>query len=423
MPDNINIPPPGASLAMQGHVRWWVIDKDDKVVKEGPGWQPNIILNDGMNTIGGSFGGPRHICDCFLYAQASIGAAATSINGGGDTIQQAGQIVTRASGSFDFVAQGLITGDSVKFGTGGADVMVVSVDSTTQLTVNVSQTVAPTTFQVFKTSQTSAAFNAGGEERTNTYISGPGLCGSTLSGSTFSHIRTFDFAVRASPKTYTELGMGWSPTPSAPNTTFARMLVSGGSVLVNIGERLRVAYRLSVYVSSTGGVAKSMGVVGWPISPATDTTGTEKLQLPGISTVDLFGATAINSNPISPAVADAATCNEPAGTSVAFLSTSSTAPTAFNNDAPARGSIAAITMPIVPSYATNTFYIIKQAIFTPGIGTSTGIRSIGIGTNVNSRVPSGPSTGYVFVLTLAQTKTAGNTLTLNFRYSWSRVLA
>jgi len=417
---------PITSLAMRGFMRWWVVDRHGEILRGAPDWQPNMILNDGMNTIGGSFGGPRLITDCFTHAQASTGAAATSINGGGDTLQQAGQTVTMVSGTFDFVAQGIAVGDSIKFGAGGVDVMVTVVNGVSTLTVNIAQTVAATTFQFYKTSQNSSSFNTAQEERTNTYLTGSPFCGTVIAAPLITHTRTYDFPIRTGgSKNYTEIGMCWNAIPGTANTSFARMLINGGSVTVNNGERLRVAYALALYMGSTGGVAKSMGVFGWPISPATDTTGTERLQLPGVSTISSSNG-ALSNSAIAPATIDAFYCNEPAGVvtgnSVAFLSTNSTAPSTFNTDPTVRATLATAVMSTSPAYVVNSFYMIKQATFSAGVGTSTGIRSIGIGTTQSAR-DAGTNTGYVFVFTQAQTKNAGNQLVLNFRYNWSRILA
>jgi hypothetical protein len=89
---------------------------------------------------------------------------------------------------------------------------------------------------------------------------------------------------------YTELG--WSYSSSPGNNLFSRTLISGGTVSLVSGQSLRVVYELSITVSPSTETTEALSISGWPVSPATNTNVTWKIQGSGtFSKVDVYGKT------------------------------------------------------------------------------------------------------------------------------------
>ena len=125
-------------------------------------------------------------------------------------------------------------------------------------------------------------------KRTGTYLTGAGNCDTIIVGQVVTLRRTFDFTAEAAPVNYTELG--WSGSASAGANLFSRCLISGGTVSVLAGQQLRVVYDLQVTVGPVGVQTSSLTVSGWPVSPATGTSGSWRVYKPAISTVTTSGA-------------------------------------------------------------------------------------------------------------------------------------
>lgn len=113
-------------------------------------------------------------------------------------------------------------------------------------------------------------------KRTTTYYTASGGCGYSDTGATRKLWRTFDFPIESAGVNYTELG--WSYSDSAGSNLFSRALISGGTVSLTAGQSLRVVYELSITVAPASTTTENLSISGWPVSPATGTEVTWKIQ-------------------------------------------------------------------------------------------------------------------------------------------------
>lgn len=97
--------------------------------------------------------------------------------------------------------------------------------------------------------------------RTNTYLTGSGNCGTSWVGQVGTMRRTFDFAIEKTNQVYTELG--WSYTATKAGNLFSKTLISGGSVTVLAEQQLRVVYDVSITCAPTGVQTANLTVAGW----------------------------------------------------------------------------------------------------------------------------------------------------------------
>lgn len=113
-------------------------------------------------------------------------------------------------------------------------------------------------------------------KRTTTYYTASGGCGYSDTGATRKLWRTFDFPTESAGANYSELG--WSYSDSAGANLFSRALISGGTVSLTAGQSLRVVYELSITVAPASTTTENLSISGWPVSPATSTEVTWKIQ-------------------------------------------------------------------------------------------------------------------------------------------------
>ena len=97
--------------------------------------------------------------------------------------------------------------------------------------------------------------------RTNTYLTGSGNCGTSWVGQVGTMRRTFDFVPETTNQVYTELG--WSYTATKAGNLFSKTLISGGSVTVLAEQQLRVVYDVSITCAPTGVQTANLTVAGW----------------------------------------------------------------------------------------------------------------------------------------------------------------
>ena len=125
-------------------------------------------------------------------------------------------------------------------------------------------------------------------KRTTTYYTQSGGCGYSDTGATRKLWRTFDFSIESAGANYSELG--WSYSNSAGANLFSRALISGGTVSLTAGQSLRVVYELSITVAPDSTTTENLSISGWPVSPATDTEVTWKIQgAQTFSQIDSYG--------------------------------------------------------------------------------------------------------------------------------------
>jgi hypothetical protein len=304
-------------------------------------------------------------------------------------------------------------GDVIKWDS-GPQANVVSVTNANAIVVDVSQTVAAGTFVIWKTSQTGLQTEV---QRSNTYLTGTGNCGSSWASNVLSMKRTIDFATETGGgHTYTEVGV--SPTTTANTSTFCRILL-GSAITVAAGQRLRLIYQLNLTIGPSTANAKTAAISGWPVSPATDTTGNEQIQNNGtISTVVTAGYTDTSGGlGLEP-------CDT--GSSGIWISNSSNALAAFGaqNDRSAGYYNNLSTSITKAAYTSGNYYCDKTTVFDVTQANSTTLRSMGIGGYVASMgtLPNSLQ-ALTFLFNQNQSKTNTQTLSLTFRFAWSRTLA
>lgn len=89
-------------------------------------------------------------------------------------------------------------------------------------------------------------------KRTESYLTGSGNCGTTYPSTGVRVFRrTYDFSIETVSQNYTELGFSY--TSSSGNNLCSRLLISGGTVTVTIGQSLRVVYDLTFTVNASTG--------------------------------------------------------------------------------------------------------------------------------------------------------------------------
>ncbi|MHC4332509.1 MAG: hypothetical protein ACYSUV_02015 [Planctomycetota bacterium] len=376
-------------------------------------------MNNGMNKIASAL-----ICDCFTYAIAGIGTTTgDEVSSDYSTTATAtvGGAVTLSGGTFTFdvVAPGDI-GNIIKWESTGFEGRITAIADSTHCTITPNPSVGQSgNFVMYRTN-----WNILDNEvlRTNSYLATSPYCSTGLFGNTLVHQRTWDFPEEVGTVNYTEMGVGWTGTlndVSDPlgGSVFARFLLHSVTA-VNAGEQLRLMYQLRIVLSPTTDFGKSATISGWPLAPATDTQGDEKIQYLGMSSVATSGATQVY---------DAGQySNEPSQTTNVgiWVSTNSTANAAFGAtvDRYTAAAVSTSGQATSPTYSLNSYTKVKQYTFTAGEGNSTVLRSMGVGYNVPSTQAAKVNT-LSFVFDQSQTKAVTNTLNLQFFYTWARVLS
>lgn len=418
----------------KGRFRCVVLDAATKEVVRDHGWQDNLILDQGLNQVA-----VRAWCDNFLVACIGTNNEPTVDDGGVSTASQSGFTVTIDSGSFTFTAGGLDVGDEdkcIKFFT-GEEAKITAYISPTQVTVDRSQTVASTTFKLYRANQTALYTEI---QRTNNFVPGAGNCQTTRASNVLTHRRTWDFPTEAGPVTYRELGVSYNGV--APGNLFSRVVLTSPVSLI-AGQILRVSYELVLTVTPLSPVSvPDPNIGGWPIAPSVSDGGVFAWQMLGLSAVSSTGP--------SMAYDNAGYCNEPfAGTFTSisaptgndmspftstfsvegarlFLSNSANAPAAFASSVNRNGDRATIGVTL-GSYTAGSFTRTKGATYGLGAANRVDWRAMGIGahdTASDATVDHKTTrySGIVFVFDEFQTKLSTHTLNLTFKYSWGRTL-
>jgi hypothetical protein len=300
-----------------------VVDKG-RVVHER-GWQPNLILDQGMDNVA-----TLAFCNLFLVCVAGTGNTPTEDDSGATTATTSGTTCTSSAG---FFAPGDV-GKLLRFDT-GQKATITAYTSATQVTLSATLGVgAGTAFTLYRVTQTGLATES---MRTSTYLTTSGACFNSRSGSTITSQRTYDFnpfSIAATANTGTDLitatnhGLaandavvlsgGTAPSPLVLGTTYyardiagndfklsatpggaaidlttagsgfsvqlprnfaevgfsnsatvannlnMRALFAGGAVTVLAGQQLRIIYQFQVTLSPTTPQAKTFNITGWP---------------------------------------------------------------------------------------------------------------------------------------------------------------
>lgn len=390
----------------RGYVQCFVVDAaTGSVVRECPR-QSNLILNAGMEQVAA-----QPWASLFQYCAAGTGITPTSDSGGATTASQAGNVVVLSGGLFTFTDTATDSGKVIKWAT-NEEAQIVSITNPTTAVVNSFASVGAAQFVVYRTNQTQLGTEL---KRTNTYLTGAPNCQTifTLVTNIFAMRRTYDFTAEVAPVNYTEVGVGWSAT--APANLFSRILL-GAPVAVAAGQLLRVTYELQLTLFPLAAFAKTASISGWPVAPALTTNGTEALQLIGLQQVSTSGSVVDYDN--------GGSSNEPSSASGngIFLSTDDTAPAATGSSVN-RSAGANYVDAVSAAYMPSTYYTDKTGVFLTVNGNGSNWSSMGYGAHNPNLWFAYDRTTMVFVFTEDQTKDNTFTLTLTWRFSWSRVLS
>lgn len=422
------------SQQAKGRYRVQILSPEKEVVRD-LGWHDNLILDQGLDQVA-----ENAWCDLFLVAAVGTGNTPTEVSGGVSQVSQTTTTVTVDSGVFTFDPSDV--GSLIKWDTNEEALITGFIDGS-NVSVSPSQSVASGTFTLYRVSQTGLDTEIKRSINASThlpnYVTGAGNCGTTLAANTITCRRTWDFPAETGSATYAELGVSYSGLPG--NNLFSRVVLDPDVSLTN-GQILRVSYELRITMTPNTAQSLTANIAGWPISPATNTDGEQSWQYVGLSSVSLTGPT----EPYD----DGGYCNEPAyaggtswplptgrntspftqtgqvGGATLFLSNDGSPLAAFGS-AVNRSAIRAVGNTSLSSYTSGSFQIDKQYTFGLSAGNRVDWRSMGIGptdqTTSGDDIDTCEFSGFVFVFDDFQTKLNTYTLTLAFRYTWTRELA
>lgn len=384
-------------------------------MRESKGWKSNLILNRGLQGVG-----ERRWVECFTAAYAGSVASSNWDDSGATTATStAGGAVTLAGGAFVLADPGDVD-NIIKWDTGeeGRITAVGGGGLTATITPAPGAPISAGEFTLFRTNRT---ILVGELKRTNTYVTGFGFCQTSRVSDLISFRRTYLFSAEGGPVVYRELGVGWSTTPSAANTTFARFLPDG-DIPVDTGEQLQITYELNLRVYPTTTLTATAVIDGWPVSPSTNTDGQYQLQYIGLHQVNSTGGS------VQFDAADR--CNEPGETANVgiWIQEGTAALTPFADPPPTRGGTAFTDLMQTPSLINGDFTGItytqsKRITWTTTEAEGTLWRALGLGEFSGSTSNADSSAGFTFLFDQPQVKSNLHTLTIDFDFAWSRALS
>lgn len=207
----------------------------------------NLILDSGLNFLQ-SFSGNSWVS---VFTSAAIGTNAgnlpTSRASGVITFTQSTNTVTASAGFFTSGDVGRL----LKYGTGtgGTEQYITGFTSSTSVTVSSSATVSAIVGTVWYVNETALDTET---QRTSSYSTAAGECGSSTSGQVITHKRTFLFPAVVSGVTIKEVG--WSPIGTAGGTLFGRDVITPGDTLI-AGQQYVIACSIIITFSGNGAVS------------------------------------------------------------------------------------------------------------------------------------------------------------------------
>jgi hypothetical protein len=397
-----------AQQLVSGRAKVQSIDQAGRVAHDF-GWTKNIILNTGMDAVAN-----RYWADCFTNCALGNNDTPTIIQGGATTISQSNVTVTLSGGSFVFTNTATDAGKVIRFASGGS-VRIVSVQSSTSATVNLSQVIASTSFSVYQTTQT-ALF--GEQVRSSELFAGPGACGTdlTLPGTAVMK-RTFDFPTQPRPDSafYREIGLSWLSAPGSQ--LFSRMVLSA-DVEIKPTFFPRVIYEFRLILTPGVPTAKTAVFDGWPVLPSTSLGAEECIEDWGIAVVNASGASV-------PGFYDGSVpilSNEPSALADVLigLDTQALAPIS-GSSAPNRWAAgSAERLMANEPYVSGTFTRFRTVILDVNEAVSQQLRVFSMGHIVTPGARFHPV--YTMLFDENQTKTGAESLSARFALRWARNL-
>lgn len=349
---------------LSGQYKIIVLNSDDSVAYERD-WQPNLITDEGLHNIFTA----KTVPELMEYCVVGTGNAANVIDStlAGITATCSGTTVTASAPIFASDIYSDIVGRTLKFDTGETARITALVNSQT-VTISQSFTVAaPTDFAIWRTNITALVNQT---KQTNTYSTLNNGCGTFFTGTdSIYHQRTFDFATEVSNQIYSELGVGW--LKSSVMTLFSRILITGGSVTILAGQRLRIVYQL--YMKMAAGTYQKTAF-NVPISGFSENTGFFQIMGGYMARITAAsGATDANAN---------YAIGEPINTTSTLHITQNTGhfiPFDLSNAiAQPGGAMASNTQASVSllTYTSGSFFRDKRFFWDTGFGNMTGIKTI-----------------------------------------------
>jgi hypothetical protein len=392
----------GTGLGVGNNFKAQVIERrpghpdEGKVVAEMPR-QSNLILSHGMDALASGL-----VCDLFTFCAVGVsgvsGVTPTRDTSGSVTAMTSGLICTASSSSFGPSGAGWSSHDVGKLiaFSNGQYAIINSVSGPSGCTLSKALGItSPLTFNDYYISETALDSEV---QRTNTYLTGVGNCGSTFNGASgiYTHTRTFQFPIDTGHY-YTDVG--FSGASGAGANLNARGLLG---IEVLAGQQLQVVYNFLLTVTPTTPRYKVAGIVGW-----NGPSGYEQLASDQFSIVSLLGQTSYPATGVL--------IGEPYAPKNMGMSTENTAIPAYNSSPPAiPSSVAGGNVSLSSSsYVPGSNVIYWTGTFGTNAGTSSSIYKL-FTTDAVGQLES----GLIFLFTSPQTKSALYTLTVTWQYAW-----
>jgi hypothetical protein len=384
------------------------VDPDGTVTWQRDDWQRNLLLNAGMD-----FLGANRFARIMFYGTAATGSRVNKFDSGGSQVSQSGYLlglsgsgtitnwsVAGDSGRYTHILE---NGDTIQLSDGTQIFVSSALITALNASASVSNTFAPQTFTIWKTSQ---AFMEGPRVLSSGVTAG--LNGSVFNKNSLTLYKTFDFAAESINKVYREVGM------SNQGQTLMNRILLDTPITIPIGSQLRLQFAMAVslYPSASVYYPNDM-ITNWPGSG-----GTASMQSFRMEYFDANGNIPDNRN--FPAEA----YNGQLG---GFISSNTgsvgeillTGGTPVDRTGPyyVRGTTTNA------SYTNGTYFLDRTCSFSTSQGSSSLIRSFGWGNQENYGNPGGSSyIQWAYLMNNSQSKSDLQTLVFGWRTSWTRSL-
>ena len=426
-------------IGLAGTYRVQVVDSATKEVVKDYGWDKNLILNSGMDSVAS-----QYIANVFTVGCIGTGTRQNYLTNSITTITQSGNYIGLASpGEISAFTQSawdmygtMSYASSVNIGDVIMDQdmsqsMVVLVSGSIMYVDTPYTYITPKTFTIWKTSQTLLQTDV---HRSSTLFPGSSSavgfnCGSFITASYPGRVvsrRTWDFPAETQTRSYSEVGVSTSTTPTVP--LFSRVLFPS-LVVVSPNQQLRMTYEMTTSYGPTTPVYGTASITGWPVLPSTNTYFTASIQRFNVTYVQTSGQyghwTSYNS-PLEPATAGTTGWWE-STTWTPFASEDSTPLSNFDT-ASYRGTNASQVGGHNDAYVAGSFTRTKTATFSIYQIIYTVIRSLGFGMDINNQYGNladawdTAAQSFCMRFDQPQTKTSLQTLTVSWRWRWNRIL-
>ncbi len=416
-------------MALEGRYKVAIVDGiTGEEIWRQPDWNKNLILNQGMDGLA-----TQYLADVTKFGVCGTGTrfnavpsgeSSGSVGGGVFILVPVGSGILSLTGSYggwvdpNFLA----AGDVIQFNN-GTEVTIASgiTTKTAVVTAGSSQTVSSQSFTIWKTSQTGlqTEIKRGGQNIAgSSYLTGVGNCGSTATGNVVAFLRTIDFSTESILRSYTEVGIAWDSDDSPIASTFSRILLPA-AIPIDVNQRLRLAYQLNVAFTpqSASGVLNAT-VGGWPVLPATNTNMSQSVQVLRTSTIDTAGASTTTGASLEPPAVGATNC--------AFFGSASSASLVAAGATPPDRSTGQVSIASSAGvYTAGSYTQTKIGTFSVSQLNRTDLRSFGFGYDNGISIKAYNTLGQAFCMLFEQTqsKAATQTLSLTYRWTWSRTLS